>query len=85
MLVGMDVGVIVSRAVGSAVTNVHGAVQGVDTSVRMLLLRGSLRCATDIQNLSVVPLPGLALPQFPGLSLDPGREVDEGQIVTKIE
>lgn len=71
LVVRMDVGVIVPRAVGSAVTAVHRAVQGVDASVRMLLFGAPLRCATYVQDLSVVPLPGLALPQLPGLSLDP--------------
>lgn len=80
----MDVGVILSRAVGSAVTAVHRAVQGVDSSVRMLLLGGPLRRAADVQDLSIVPFPGLALPQLPGLSLDPEGEDDEGQVVLNI-
>ena len=71
LVVRVDVGVIVPGAVWPAVPAVHGAVQGVDACVRVLLLRVPLRRAADVQDLGVVPFPGLALPQLPGLGLDP--------------
>lgn len=71
LVVWMDVGVIVSGAVGPAVPAVHGAVQGVDACVRVLLLGRPLRRAADVQDFGVVPFPGLPLSQLPGLGLDP--------------
>lgn len=74
LVVWMDVGVIVSGAVGLAVSAVHRAVHQVDASVRVLLLRGPLRRPAYVQDFGVVPFPGLALSQLPGLGLDPDGE-----------
>lgn len=70
----MDVGVIVSGAVGPAVPAVYRAVQGVDACVRVLLLRGPFWSAAYVQDFGVVPFPGLTLSQLPGLGLDPDGE-----------
>lgn len=82
LVVRMDVGVIVSGAVGPAVPAVHGAVQGVDARVRVFLLGGPLRRAY-VQDFGVVSLPGLALPQLPGLGLDPDSEDRNVQVNIK--
>ncbi len=74
LVVWMDVGVIVSGAVGPAVATVHRAVQSVDACVRVLLLRGPFRRAAYVQDFGVVPFPGLTLSQLPGLGLDPDGE-----------
>lgn len=74
LVMRVDVGVIVAGAVGPAVPAVHRAVQGVDTCVRVLLLRRPLHRAAYVQDFGVVPFPGLALPQLPGLGLDPDGE-----------
>lgn len=55
-------------AVGAAV---HGAVEGVQARVGVLLLVGPLWRAAHVQDFGVVPLPSLAFPQLPGLGLDP--------------
>lgn len=67
----VDVGVLVPGAVWPAVAAVHRAAQGVHARVEVVLLGGPLGGTTDVQNLGVVPLPGLTLPQLPGLGLDP--------------
>lgn len=78
LVVRVDVWVLVTGAVWSAVAAVHGAVQGVDPGVRVLLLGRPLQRSAYVQDLGVVPLPGLTLPQLPGLGLDPGEEDDGG-------
>lgn len=70
----VHVRVLVPGAVRPAVAAVHRAVQGVDAAVRVLLLGRPLRRAADVQDLGVVTLPGLALPQLPGLGLNPGEK-----------
>lgn len=74
LVVGMDMGVFIPRAVRPAVPTIHRAVQGVDAGVQVLLLRGPLRRAAYIQDFSIISLPGLAFPQLPGLRLDPDGE-----------
>lgn len=74
MLVQVAVQVLVPGAVRATVAAVHGAVEGVDAAVCVLLLRRALRRAADVQDLGVVALPGLAFPQLPGLCLNPGGE-----------
>lgn len=74
LVVWMDVGIIVSGTVRPAVSAVHRAVQEVDASVGVLLLGGPLRRVAYVQDFGVVPFPGLALPQLPGLGLDPDGE-----------
>lgn len=74
MLVQVDVRVLVPGAVRPAVAAVHRAVQGVDAAVHVLLLGRSLRRAADVQDLGVVTLPGLALPELPGLGLNPAEK-----------
>lgn len=76
LVVWMEVGVVVSGAVGPAVAAVHRAVHQVDAAVRVLLLRGPLRRPAYVQDFGVVPFPGLALSQLPGLCLDPDGEED---------
>lgn len=68
LVVGAEVGVPVSGAVGSAVGGVQARVR-----VVLLLLPGPLRRAAQVQDLGVVPFPGLALSQLPGFGLDPER------------
>ena len=81
LVVRMEVRVIVAGAVGPAVPAVHRAIQGVDAGVRVLILL--VWRAAYVQDLSIVPFPGLALPQLPGLGLDPDGEDDEGYVDTK--
>lgn len=73
LVVWVQVCVVVPGAVGPAVASVHGAVEEADAGVRVLVF-GPLQCAAGVQDLCVVPLPGLALPQLPGLGLDPGGQ-----------
>lgn len=70
----VDVRVLVPGAVRSAVAAVHRAVRGVDAAVHVVLLGRPLWRAADVQNLGVVTLPGLALPQLPGFGLNPGEK-----------
>lgn len=79
MLVQVDVWVLVPRAVRPAVAAVHRAAQGVDAAVRVLLLGRPLRRAADVQDLGIVAFPGLALPQLPGLGLNPGEKHKQPQ------
>ena len=60
--------VVVSGALGTAVSAAQGHVQGPDAGIGVLLISAQV----DVQDLSVVPLPCLPLPQLPGLKLDPG-------------
>lgn len=76
LVLWMDVRVLITGAVGATMATVHGAVKLVDASILVVLLRGSLRRSTYIQNLSVVSFPGLTLPQLSGLSLDPDSKDD---------
>lgn len=46
----------------------QGRVQWPDAGIGVLLVSAQV----DVQDLSVVPLPCLPLPQLPGLNLDPG-------------
>lgn len=80
MLVQVDVRVLVPGAVRPAVAAVHRAVQGVDAAVRVILLGRPLRRAADVQDLGVVPLPGLALPQLSGLGLNPGEKNKQAEV-----
>ena len=84
LVLGMEVGVVVSGAVRPAVPAVHRAVQRVEAGVGVLLLRDPLRRAAYVQDLGVVPLPGLALPQLPGLGLDPDGEDSIAQVSTSL-
>lgn len=70
----LRVGVVVPGALGPAVPAVHGAVERVDPRVRVLLLLGAPLRRPDVQDLGVVALPGLTLPQLSGLGLDPDGE-----------
>lgn len=76
----MEVGVVVAGAVGPAV---HRAVQRAGGG-RVVVVWGSLRGAAGVQDLGVVSLPGLTLPQLPGLGLDPDEE-DDHPITFKIQ
>lgn len=76
LVVRVDAGVVVSGAVGPTVAAVQGAVERADAGVRVLVLRDPLRRAADVQDLCVVPFPGLTLTQLSGLCLDPEGEED---------
>lgn len=84
LVLGMEVGVFVSGAVRPAVPAVNRAVQWVEAGVGVFLLGDPLRRAAYVQDLGVVPLPGLALPQLPGLGLDPDGEDSITQVNTSI-
>lgn len=73
----MEVWVVIAGAVGPAVPAVHRAIQVVDAGVWVLILRAPLWRAAYVQDLSIIPFPGLALPQLPGLGLDPDSEDDD--------